>query len=211
MLGIENLPVFIAACLLLNVTPGQDTVYIVTRSVAQGRRAGMVSVMGIMTGILVHTLLAALGLSALLAASAWAFALVKLLGAAYLVWLGLSMVLRARAEAVVDLATPAPQPLGVIYRQGLLTNLLNPKVALFFFSFLPQFVDPAVDSRMLSFMLLGGILFCTGSLWCLFLAYSAAAVTSRLRRGHASAAWLKRITGGIFMLLGLKLALSRGQ
>src|SRR5438105_1230262 len=142
MLGTQHLLLFITSGLLLNLTPGQDTFYIIGRSIAQGRRAGVLSVLGITSGCVVHTLAAAFGLSAILATSVRAFLVVKFVGAAYLGYLGVRLIVdRSRPEAgLIDL----PRESGwAIYRSGVLTNVLNPKVALFFMAFLPQFVDPA--------------------------------------------------------------------
>src|SRR3954468_21943461 len=148
-LGIHDFWLFVASGIVLNVTPGPDTLYIVGRSVAQGRRAGAVSALGISSGCLVHTVAAAVGLSALLASSAAAFTIVRYAGAVYLIYLGVRLVCgrddRKRGSHPPAVAAPASRTTGAawaVYRQGLLTNLLNPKVALFFLAFLPQFVDP---------------------------------------------------------------------
>jgi RhtB (resistance to homoserine/threonine) family protein len=210
MPGLHSLPLYVASCILLNLTPGQDTMYIVGRSLAQGRRAGVLSVMGIMTGVLVHTLLAAFGLSALLAASALAFTAVKLAGALYLVWIGIGY-LRSPASEDGPLMTAQAEALqpGAVFRQGMLTNLLNPKVSLFFLSFLPQFVDPGVQWAFIPFLLLGMIFFTTGSIWCLVLVYGATWMTGRLRHRAPLSRILKKVTGALFVGLGIKLAMSR--
>jgi threonine/homoserine/homoserine lactone efflux protein len=141
MPGTHDLWTFLAASFLLWLTPGPDTMYILTRSISQGRRAGVMSALGIGSGLLIHTLLAAFGLSAILATSAWAFAVVKTAGAAYLIYLGLQ-ALRTKAGT---LGMPNLSPVGNwrVYRQGVVSNTLNPKVAIFFLALLPQFVDPA--------------------------------------------------------------------
>src|SRR5687767_13279246 len=148
MFGTEHLTLFIVTGLLLNVTPGQDTLYIVGRSISQGRRAGLLSVLGIVSGSGVHTVAAAFGLSAILATSAQAFLVVKLAGAAYLTYLGIRMILE-RTPASTELAAFQRESGWAISRAGFLTNLLNPKVALFFMAFLPQFVAPTAESRVL--------------------------------------------------------------
>jgi len=154
MLGTHNVPLFVLSGLLLNMTPGQDTFYIVGRSMAQGRRAGVLSVLGITAGCCVHTLAAACGLSAILATSASTFLAVKFAGAAYLVYLGLRMLF-----TVPHMAAPSAElhdePSWAIFRAGFLTNVLNPKVALFFLAFLPQFVDPSAPSKLTAFLFLG--------------------------------------------------------
>src|SRR5688572_5126114 len=139
MFGTQHLELFILSGLLLNFTPGQDTLYIVGRSLSQGRRAGVLSVLGISSGSVLHTLAAAFGLSAILATSAQAFVVVKLVGAAYLVYLGVRMIVD-RPTPVGTAPAFAIDSDWAVYRTGLLTNVLNPKVALFFLAFLPQFV-----------------------------------------------------------------------
>ena len=208
MFGTQNLALFVASGLLLNITPGQDTLYIVGRSVSQGRRAGLLAVAGIVSGCVVHTLAAAFGLSAILAASANAFTAVKLAGAAYLVYMGIRMVLE-RASSTTAAARFAPERGGAIYRGGFLSNVLNPKTALFFLAFLPQFVAPSASSRILSFLFLGGVFIFNGTLWCLVLVWGASAMSRRLRDRPASGLWLKRAVGTIFVGLGVKLAVTR--
>ena len=210
MFGIHSLPLFVVSCILLNLTPGQDTMYIIGRSLAQGRKAGVLSVMGVMTGVLVHTLLAAFGLSAVLASSAIAFSVVKYAGAAYLIWIGIGY-LRSPNRGVDTIKAGSSVELqpGGIFRQGVLTNVLNPKVSLFFLSFLPQFVDPGTQFEFIPFFLLGMIFFTTGSIWCLVLVYGATWATGRLLRRASLGGILKKATGALFVGLGIKLAISR--
>ncbi|MBU6259017.1 MAG: LysE family translocator [Burkholderiales bacterium] len=206
MLGTHDLPLFIASGLLLNVTPGADTVYIASRSMSQGVRAGMAAALGIGLGCWVHILAAALGLSAILAASALAFGLVKLVGAAYLVYLGLSMW-RARAPADAGVVTAARAPMRKVFLQGFLTNALNPKVALFFLAFMPQFIESTAAHKPLAFVFLGAIFDFNATLWCLFLAWATASARS-IGIGRRTRAWLSRSVGALFILLGLRLALA---
>ena len=210
MFGTEHFWLFVASGLLLNITPGQDTLYIVTRSVAQGRAAGLWSVLGIASGSVVHTLAAAFGLSAILATSAHAFTIVKLAGAAYLVYLGVKMLLERGSPpaAGVDLA-PRHESASAIYRAAVLTNVLNPKVALFFLAFLPQFVAPEATSRVAAFLFLGAVFVFNGTLWCLVLVLGASTLSSRLRRNAAGARRLRQATGAIFVGLGARLALTK--
>jgi threonine/homoserine/homoserine lactone efflux protein len=211
MFGTQHLWLFVVSGLLLNITPGQDTLYIVTRSVAQGRAAGVWSVLGISSGSVLHTLAAAFGLSAILATSAQAFLVVKFAGAAYLVYLGVKMLLErpaAAAPAGVD-AGLQHESAWAIYRAGLLTNVLNPKVALFFLAFLPQFVAPEASSRLVPFLFLGAVFIVNGTLWCLVLVLAASALSGRLRRNASGARRLRQATGAVFVGLGARLALSR--
>ncbi len=208
MFGTQNLALFVVSGILLNLTPGQDTLYIVGRSVSQGRRAGLLSVLGIVSGSVIHTLAAAFGLSAILATSAQAFVLVKLAGAAYLGYLGIRMIVE-RPASVGTAAEFAPEQPWAVYRAGLFTNVLNPKVALFFLAFLPQFVSPMAESRILSFLFLGGVFIFNGTLWCLVLVWGASAMSRRLRRRSSYGALLKRATGAVFVGLGVRLAVSK--
>jgi RhtB (resistance to homoserine/threonine) family protein len=205
MFGIHHYWLFIVSGLLLNITPGQDTLYIVGRSISQGRRAGVLSVLGITTGSLIHTLAAACGVSAVLAASSQAFLVIKFAGAAYLVYLGLQLLL-SRPVAQGRIADAPPASGWVIYRQGILTNVLNPKVALFFLAFLPQFIEPASDTKLLAFLALGFTFIVSGTIWCLVVAMFASAFSRSLRQRRSTETWLKRATGALFVGLGLKLA-----
>jgi len=208
MLGTQHLAIFVVSGILLNLTPGQDTFYIVGRSVAQGRRAGMLSVLGIASGTIIHTCAAAFGLSAILATSARAFVAVKFVGAAYLVYLGTKLLFDRSANSAQQ-AEFAQESRWAIYRAGFLTNLLNPKVALFFMAFLPQFVAPTTESRILTFLFLGGLFICTGTTWGVVLAWSASAMSRRFRRNPSTGVVLKRATGAVFVGLGVKLAVSK--
>jgi threonine/homoserine/homoserine lactone efflux protein len=208
MFGTQHLALFIVSGILLNLTPGQDTLYIVGRSVSQGRRAGLLSVFGIVSGCVVHTLAAAFGLSALLATSAHAFTVVKIAGAAYLAYLGLKLLLE-RPHSTGEEATFANESDSAIFRAGLLSNVLNPKVALFFMAFLPQFVSPQSESRMATLLFLGGVFIFNGTLWCLVVVWCASAMSRRLRQRPSSGLLLKRVTGALFIGLGVRLAVTK--
>jgi len=207
MLGTHDLLLFIGSGLLLNVTPGPDTLYVVGRSTTQGLRAGVVAALGIGAGTLVHISAAAFGLSAILAASAGAFTAIKLIGAAYLVYVGLSLAFSSSTP--LDATPLAPASLGTVFVQGFLTNVLNPKVALFFLAFLPQFVESHAANKALAFLFLGLVFNVNGTLWNLFVAWSAARVTAGLRQRAAALKWFNRCVGGIFVALGIRLALAR--
>jgi threonine/homoserine/homoserine lactone efflux protein len=209
MYGTHDLALYGVSCLLLAITPGQDTMFILGRSIAQGKRAGVISVAGIMSGILIHTLMAALGLSVILATSSLAFNIVKYAGAVYLIWIGVGL-LRSGPRGETPVNTQEQRlKLWTVYRQGLLTNLLNPKVSLFFLSFLPQFVDPQTVYTFVPFLVLGLILFVTGGAWCLVLARSAAWLSQKLRHRASAGGRIKKLTGALFIGLGVKLAFSR--
>lgn len=208
MYGIVNYWGFLVAGIILNLTPGADTMYILTRSISQGRRAGVYSVLGIGTGTLLHITFAALGLSLILAQSALAFNIIKYVGVAYLVFIGVKMILERNNLFDNKNQKVDNSSLLRIYQQGLLTNLFNPKVALFFLSFLPQFIDPHYANGPLPFLILGFTFFTTGTIWCLTLAYSASFVTQALRDNDKIGKIMQKVSGFIFIALGLKIWLT---
>jgi threonine/homoserine/homoserine lactone efflux protein len=209
MFGTHDLWLFIASGLLLNVTPGPDTLYIVGRSSTLGWRAGAVAALGIGTGTLVHIVAASLGLSAILAASATAFMVVKVIGAAYLVYVGISLIRSSRSPAANSADTmDAPATMRQVFVQGFLTNVLNPKVALFFLAFLPQFVLANTPSKPLALLFLGLVFDLNGTAWNLGVAWSTARLSGRLSGGAAFKKWFDRFVGGLFVCVGIKLALS---
>ena len=208
MFGIHDFALFLAAGILLNLTPGPDTAYILGRSIAQGREAGVASALGICVGSIFHTCAAALGLSAILATSAVAFGAIKLLGGAYLIFLGAKMLLDRRKH----LRLPSDfrrRTTAAAFRQGVLTNVLNPKVALFFLAFLPQFIEPASNMKVLAFLALGLTFVTTGTVWCLILAWFASTFSERLRRNETIGQWLNRAAGALFVFMGLRLATAK--
>ena len=207
MLGTHDLPMFVLAGLLLNITPGADTLYIVGRSTAQGVRSGMLAALGIGAGCLVHVLAASLGLSALLASSAFGFTIIKYVGAAYLFFLGITLLFRRTTASETSQKLP-PTSLAKVFMGGFLTNVLNPKVALFFLAFLPQFISPESTGKMLGMLFLGSVFAFNGTLWCLFVAWSSARVSSRFQASRALGAWLRRSSGGLFLWFALKLVRS---
>lgn len=205
--GIINFPAFLLAGILLNLTPGSDTMYILARSLSLGRRAGVLSALGISTGAVIHTIAAACGLSVILASSATAFLIVKYAGALYLIYLGIRSISAARKISPQYQNNGRATTNRHIYFSGVLTNVLNPKVALFFLAFLPQFIKTGANSSVTSFLILGATFIFTGTIWCLCLALFSSAIAARLSgRGHGSAV-LHRITGAVFIILGIRLAL----
>lgn len=198
--GTHDYFTFLIAAILLNLIPGQDSLYIIGRTLAQGRMAGFFSVLGIGAGCLVHITAAALGLSAIVALYPQALQAISLLGALYLIWLGISpWILKKTARH--GFALPAThEDMWQIYRQGFFTNLLNPKVALFFLAFLPSFIDPG--SGALSFFFLGFTFFVTGTLWCLILVIGASAFRDVLRHDDRSQQVFSLFTTLLFIALG---------
>jgi RhtB (resistance to homoserine/threonine) family protein len=208
MFGIHDFGLFLAAGILLNLTPGPDTAYILGRSIAQGREAGVASALGICVGSIFHTCAAALGLSAILATSALAFGTIKVLGGAYLIFLGIKMILDRRKHLSLS-SHFRRRTIAAAFRQGVFTNILNPKVALFFLAFLPQFIDSASNTKVLAFLMLGFAFVTTGTVWCLVLAWFASAFSERLRTNETIARWLNRTAGALFVFLGLRLATAK--
>ena len=211
MPDFQHLLLFIAAGWLLNLTPGPDVLYIVTNSLRSGARAGIVAGLGITGGCFVHIFAAAAGVSALLAASATAFNVLKWMGAAYLVWIGVKLLLARAPQITPDLmalaAAQPPRSLRAIWLGGFWTNVLNPKIAIFFLAFVPQFIAPDADNKALAFVLLG-VLFNLNAIpvnsgWALAAAWMAR--RDAVQRGMH---WLDRIAGAMFVGFGLKLAMT---
>jgi threonine/homoserine/homoserine lactone efflux protein len=212
MLGIHDFWLFIISGLLLNVTPGPDMAYIVGRSVQLGWRGGVMAALGISTGCLTHVFAAAIGLSALLMASATAFLAVKWIGAAYLCYVGLTMLFkRPRRPAEAAARDNDTVALARVFWQGALTNVLNPKVALFFLAFLPQFVDADAPHKALAFLSLGLIFIFNGTLWCVSVAIVAARAAGRVQRSGRAMEFINRGLGGLFVYLGARIALAHAK
>ena len=214
MIDTHQLVMFILAGWLLNLTPGPDVLYIVTNALRSGTRAGIVAGLGITAGCFVHIFAAAVGVGALLATSATAFTVLKWVGAAYLVWMGVRMLFAKAAadggsSAALVAARAAPVhnvALSKVFMGGFWTNVLNPKVAIFFLAFVPQFIAPGTDNKALAFVLLG-VLFNVNAIpvnvgWALAASWMARRA-SLLQRGMH---WLDRVAGAMFIGFGLKLA-----
>ena len=214
-MATDQLLLFMAAGILLNLTPGPDVLYIVTHALRRGVRAGMVAALGITAGCFVHIFAAAAGVSALMAASSTAFAVLKWVGAAYLVYVGVRLLLskadfaiKLEADCAVSTGAGGQNGLKTIFLRGFWTNVLNPKVALFFLAFVPQFIAPAVENKPLAFLLLG-LLFNVNGLWVnLGWAVAAAWLARRAGAVQRGMHWLDRIAGVLFIGFGVKLALT---
>lgn len=204
MLGTQNLWVFLLSAVALNITPGQDTFHILGRSIAQGSRAGLLAAAGIIAGCLIQTCAVAFGVSAILASSPHAFLVVKLLGAAYLVYLGARMMLSRSAQGS-PLHAVFAENRWAVFRAGVFCNLLNPKALLFYMAFLPQFVAPEAAHHMLALLFLGAIFMGTSTVWCLLVVSGASAISHRLRQNPSAGVLLQRVVGAFFVGLGIKL------
>lgn len=204
--GVSDLGLFILAGLILNITPGPDLLYIAGRSAVQGRKAGVVAALGIGAGCLFHVLAAALGLSMILVSSSLLFSLVRYVGAAYLFYLGITTLF-----SVQNLDGHAPQltvlPLAKIFRQAILINVLNPKVALFFMALLPQFVAPAAEYPTRVFLFLGLLFNVNGTLVNILFGLFASAVSNKIKATAGLCRLMRSLAGALFMAFGLRLAL----
>lgn len=207
--GITDFGLFCVAVLLLNATPGPDTAYIIGRSVAQGRAAGLVSALGISAGCCVHAIASAFGLTAILATSATMFTAIKLIGGAYLIYLGVRMLLAKAAQPAAKVVVEAHRPLTTVFWQAVLTNVLNPKVILFFLSFFPQFVQPDSPRKTTAFLLLGLAFLLITTFWNSGTAFVAGTLMRSAGQNPKIQLWLERSVGAAFVALGLKLALTK--
>jgi threonine/homoserine/homoserine lactone efflux protein len=206
MAGIINFESFLLASILLNLTPGNDTIFILSKSIGQGKKAGIISALGIGTGSVVHTILAAFGLSVILAKSIFIFNLVKYAGAIYLLFIGVKMLLEKADLKMTDSKESKYIGYWYIYRDAIFTNILNPKVALFFIAFLPQFINENLDHTVLPFLILGASFICTGTIWCLCLAVFASQIFRNLKA--SSSQFISKICGALLIGLAIKVALS---
>lgn len=211
MYGIENYYAFILTGIILNITPGADTVYILTRSISQGQKVGVFSVLGIASGAFIHILLAVFGLSAILAKSIFLFTVVKWVGALYLLYIGMQMISNKSSLILNSNTVIKRDSLLKVYRQGLFTNLLNPKVALFFLSLLPQFIESSYINNPIPYLILGITFITTGTIWCLFLVLMASKISATLRAKAGISKWMQKISGTVFMGLGLQLLFTKQQ
>lgn len=205
MFGIHDFWVFVVAGVILNLTPGPDSFYIFGRSLAQGRGAGVASALGISAGSIVHTCAAAVGVSALIAASATAFLTLKFAGAAYLIYLGTRMLV-SRVDVTEVPAHFSASGGAAAFRQGLITNVLNPKVALFYLAFLPQFISADSTAKFAAFVTLGLCFVCTGTMWGLCLAWGASLIGDQFRRKAWLGQAINRTAGALFIALGVRVA-----
>lgn len=207
MPDILTLGPFFLAAIALNLTPGADMTYVIARAATQGRRAGVAASFGIAGGSLVHTALAAFGVSAILAHSEAAFLAVKAAGVAYLLYLAWKALAAGHARRTVPTA-PTPAGHGRIFWEGVLTNVLNPKVALFILAFLPQFVDPKAGPVWLQIIILGTLFNISGTTVNCVVALSTAAAARVLKGSAAVGIWLNRLTAVVFVGLAVRLALA---
>ncbi|WP_196889570.1 LysE family translocator [Aureivirga sp. CE67] len=207
MFGVENFYVFVITALLFIMTPGIDSVFVLNKSVSQGKKAGIYSTLGINGGVIVHTLFAALGLSMLVAKSAMAFMVVKYLGAAYLIYLGISSIIsKKQPDFNMEVKEQSNKK---HFFSGLVTNTLNPKVALFFLSFFPQFIQKEQIENPVPFIVLGVTYALIGILWFSVMSFFAATFSEKVKGNEKFHNRLNKISGAIYILMGLKIALTK--
>ena len=202
MFGIINYGSFLLSLIFLHISLGADIIYVLSRSVTGGKKIGLLSALGICTGIFIHTILVAMGLSALLISSPIAYKIMTILGAAYLVFLGLKTIF-SKKTTLFNKKFEGDLNYKKIYFQGVVTNALNPKIALFFLSFLPQFVDTSISTTPLPFLLLGFTFLTTSTIWCCVVAFTSSFVSKLLNKSNKIAAIAEKITGIIYIILGI--------
>jgi threonine/homoserine/homoserine lactone efflux protein len=201
---LETYLVFVGASIVLCIVPGPDMIYLLSRAIAQGRRAGVMAALGINLGAYVHLAAAVLGISAILLTSAVAFTVVKWAGAAYLVYLGVQ-ALRARANPLVLDTDGVRRTHRAIFWQGFASDVLNPKVAMFFLALLPQFISADSENPLGQLLLLGLTVNVIGIATNLILVWLSSGITGALRRNEAIARWLHKAMGAVFIYLGVRL------
>jgi threonine/homoserine/homoserine lactone efflux protein len=206
-MAFVNFELFLAASVLLILTPGQDLYLVMTRSVAQGPRAGMVTAAGVASGLLGHTLVVSIGLGALIHASKTLFLGLKLVGAAYLIWLGTTLLFSAGTRTAGEPAVRLS--LKRLYLQGAISNLANPKIVVFYLAFLPQFVTSTASSPALSLFLLGFLFAALTFLIKAPIGYAAGALSGLFRRRPSIQTWINRLSGVVLVSLGLRLLVER--
>ena len=207
--GVENLLTFIITASIFVITPGLDTIFILNKSISQGKKAGIYATLGINTGVLVHTVFAALGLSLIVAKSLLAFVVLKYAGAAYLVYLGIAKLISNETLLPADHRGQKGKSSQHNYISGVINNVLNPKVALFVLAFFPQFIKREYLSRPVPFIILGITYAMLGLTWLMLLALFASTFSKKLADHPKAGKWINRLSGATFILMGLKVALTK--
>lgn len=207
-MGIENFITFILTALVFVMTPGIDTVFVLNKSIEQGVKSGVYASLGVNTGVLMHTFFAALGLTVLLSRSALAFTVIKYVGFVYLVYLGISKLKNSKTVIGINTKNVPQKKEQNDFWSGFLTNTLNPKVALFFLAFFPQFISPAQLENPLPFVILGFTFAIIGTVWYLGLSFFASTFTHKIEHSPNFSIWLNRISGLVFILMGIKIIMS---
>ena len=208
-MGIDNFVTFALAAFLFIMTPGLDTIFVINKAIGQGKRAGIYSALGVNAGVLFHTILAALGLSLVVAKSAMAFAIVKYLGAAYLIYLGINKLISKNNGIALTAVDKDDKSNLQNFLSGVVTNVLNPKVALFFLAFFPQFIKKEALSQSLPFIILGLTYVFLGLIWYLMLSLFVSFFSAKFIGNPKAGNWLNKFSGVAFVLMGIKVAFSK--
>ncbi|WP_198913830.1 LysE family translocator [Tenacibaculum finnmarkense] len=208
MIGIENFTSFIVVAFIFVITPGIDTVFVLTKSITQGKKSGIYAGLGINTGVLSHTFFAAVGLSVLLSKSAVAFTILKYIGVIYLIYLGVSKLKNSNKILLLKEENLSDKSKKNTFWSGFLTNALNPKVALFFLVFFPQFISPKQLDNPIPFIFLGFTFAFIGIVWYLILAFFASSLSDKIKDNSTFNKWLHLISGTVFIAMAIQMAFS---
>ena len=208
-MGIENFITFMVTALFFIMTPGIDTVFVLNKSIGQGKKSGVYATLGVNTGVLTHTFFAALGLSILLSKSAFAFTMIKYAGAVYLIYLGFLKLKNKNNFLPIKEEAQKQQKTKSDFWSGFLTNTLNPKVALFFLAFFPQFINPTQIENPVPFILLGFTYAIIGIIWFLSLTIFTSIFSQKIKNNPSAGVWLNKLSGLVFILMGIKIALTK--
>lgn len=209
MTGIINLETFILTAIIVVITPGIDTIMVLTRSISKGKQAGLYSALGVSLGLIFHTCAVTLGLSLIIAKSAVAFSIIKYLGAAYLIYIGIKSLLDKSPQVELKETEIKVKGMRNMFLTAFLSDVLNPKIAIFFLAFLPQFISSTAINNPLPYFLLGLIMFLITLTWCAFLAMMGSRVAKLFNKNKNAERWMNKASGVVFIILGLKVALTK--
>jgi threonine/homoserine/homoserine lactone efflux protein len=209
MLGIENLSSFLLAAIVIVTTPGLDTIMVLTRSISQGKTAGLYSALGVSLGLIFHTCAVTFGLSLIIAKSAIAFSIIKYLGAAYLLYIGIKALKTKKQQVEIKTTDVKLNGMTKMFVTAFISDVLNPKIAIFFLAFLPQFIKATEINNPIPYLILGIIMFSITLIWCCFLALMGSKVATLFNKNKSAENWMTKTSGIVFILLGLKVALTK--
>jgi threonine/homoserine/homoserine lactone efflux protein len=209
MVGIENLGGFIIAAIVVVTTPGIDTIMVLTRSISKGRTAGLYSALGVSLGLIFHTCAVTFGLSLIIAKSAMAFGIIKYLGAGYLIYIGLKALLSKSEQMEIKPAEMKTGSAKKMFITAFISDVLNPKIAIFFLAFLPQFINTTAINDPIPYLVLGSIMFLITLIWCSFLAIMGSKAALLFNSNKNAERWMNKSSGLVFILLGLKVAFTK--
>lgn len=209
MLGIENIGSFIISAIIVVTTPGIDTIMVLTRSISKSKTAGLYSALGVSLGLVFHTCAVTFGLSLIIAKSAIAFSLIKYLGVGYLIYIGTKALLAKSEQTEIKPTEIKIEGSQKMFLTAFISDVLNPKIAIFFLAFLPQFIKTSEINNPIPYLLLGSIMFFITLIWCSFLALMGSKVAILFNRNKNAEKWMNKTSGLVFILLGLKVAMTK--